>query len=163
MGRERTPSPDLAKLSEAIAKWRAEGGGRGSKIPEELWNEAVRVGRVDGVWLTAKATRFKYEKLRQLIARADGSEGTTGEPARASERRGRRRRARKSSSSRAAQRQSGEFVELSAAQLLGATTTTTGTVIEVEDKAGVRMTVRLAKEAPVDVAQLVAAFRRRGA
>jgi hypothetical protein len=131
------------------------------------------VGRVDGVWVTAKATRFKYEKLRQLIARADGIEGTTAasemEPVRTNERRGRHRRARRtgmkqkrsSSSSRAARPQSNVFVELSGAQVLGATTTT-GTVVEVEDKAGTRMIVRLAKEAHVDVAQLVSAFRRRG-
>lgn len=176
MGRERRPSQDLRELSEAVAKWRAEGGGRGTKIPEELWNEAVRVARVDGVWLTAKATRFKYEKLRELIARADGSEGTTAaseihsmEPARANERRGRRRRGRRtgmkqrtsSSSSRAAGRQANAFVELTAAQLLGSSSAA-GTVVEVEDKAGRRMIVRLAKEAHVDVAKLVWAFRRRG-
>jgi len=178
MGRERASSEDLAKLSEVVATWRAEEGGRGSTIPDELWNEAVRVARVDGVWRTAKATHFKYDALKQRLARADGGEGATvaheidsTKSARAGTGRGRRRgrahptqrRARKSSSSRDAdRRRPDEFVELSATQLLGVSPTT-GTVVEVEDRAGARMTVRLAKESPVDVAKLVAAFRRRGA
>jgi hypothetical protein len=171
MGRKRTPSEDLAKLSEAVARWREQhgGGGRGRTIPEELWNEAVRVARLDGLWLTAKATRLQYDAIKQRIARADGSEVTTAVRASA-QHRGRRheRRAcpnrrgmRAMASKRGATRRQHEFVELSAAQLLGAPSTT-GTVVEVEDKAGVRMIVRLAKQAHVDeVARLISVFRRR--
>ena len=156
MGRERGPSENLGKLSEAVGEWRAKGGGRGKRIPVELWDEAVRVARVEGVWRTAKATRFEYEGLKRRLAGAEGGEATTAadeidstEPARAGKR---RRRA-------TAREQSSEFVELSTAQIVGAPPT--AMVVEVEDKAGVRMTVRL--EPAVDVAQLVAAFRRRGA
>jgi hypothetical protein len=66
MGQERELSEDLTRLSEAVAKWRAERGGRGKRIPEELWSEAARVARTDGVWLTAKATRLNYWALRGL-------------------------------------------------------------------------------------------------
>jgi hypothetical protein len=150
MGQGRAVSEDLKKLSEAIAKWRADGGGRGKKIPEELWNEAVRVARSDGVWRTAKATRLTYESLKRQIARA-GGDGTTAPcettapPAR--ERRAHRRRAKNRkrpalSSRRGARRREAEFVEVSPAQLLGAPSTKC-TVVEVEDKAGVRIIVRL--------------------
>ena len=76
MVRRRTPSPELTKLSEVVATWRAQHGGRGSKIPEELWDAAVRVARIDGVWLTAKTLGFKLEGLRERHERADDSQGT---------------------------------------------------------------------------------------
>jgi hypothetical protein len=64
------------------------------------------------------------------------------------------------SASSGARRRTREFVEVNTAQLLGATRTT-GTVIEMADKAGVRMIVRLAQEAHVDdVAKLISVFRR---
>src|ERR671923_2202404 len=158
MGREGALSEDLGKLSEAIAKWRGEGGGRGTKIPDELWNEAVRVARVEGVWRTARAMRLEYAALKQRLARAGGEVTTAASPARRRRRAGLARPTRQSgrkppsSRRRKARRQSSEFVELSTAQLVGAPPT--GTIVEVEDKAGMRMTVRLAKDAPVDVAQL---------
>jgi len=170
MRQGRLVSEDLKKLSEAIAKWRADGGGRGKKIPEELWNEAVRVARSDGVWLTAKATRLTYEALKQRIARADG-DGATAPRETTSAARGRRvhrrraqqRTTRAPSTSRRMQRRKTEFVELSAAQLLGAPPTKC-TVVEVEDKTGVRMIVRLLGETPIDdVARLIAVFGRREA
>jgi hypothetical protein len=77
MGRERRAvSQELTKVSDAVAQWRAEGGGRGSKIPDDLWNEAVRVARVEGVWRTAKALRFRYERLKERIEGADGGDGS---------------------------------------------------------------------------------------
>jgi hypothetical protein len=120
------------------------------------------------VWLTAKATRLTYEALKQRIARADGDSATAPRettPAtsgrRVHRRRAKQRTTRAPSTSRRRQRRKTEFVELSAAQLLGAPSAMC-TVVEVEDKAGVRMTVRLAREAQIDdVARLVAAFGRR--
>jgi hypothetical protein len=167
MRQGRAVSEDLKKLSEAIAKWRADGGGRGKKIPEELWNEVVRVARSDGVWLTAKATRLTYEALKQRIARADGDGATTPRettPAvsgrRVHRRRAKQRTTRAPSTSRRRQRRKTEFFELSAAQLLAPSTMCT--VVEVEDKAGVRMIVRLARETQIDdVARLIAVFGRR--
>lgn len=54
------------------------------------------------------------------------------------------------------------FVELPAGQLLGAPQTA-GAVVEMQDSDGTRVVVRLGAGAPVDVAQVVSAFRRRGA
>src|SRR6266545_1432275 len=66
MGRERrAASAELTRLTEAVAKWRAAGGGRGSRIPEELWNEAARVAQIDGTWRTAKAIAFRYDTLKK--------------------------------------------------------------------------------------------------
>jgi hypothetical protein len=54
-------------------EWRKrEGGGRGARIPEELWQEAVRLARVDGLYVTAQTLRFNYERLKERSGGADG-------------------------------------------------------------------------------------------
>ncbi len=79
MGRERrAASAELTRLTEAVAKWRAAGGGRGSRIPEELWNEAARVAQIDGTWRTAKAIAFRYDTLKKRVE--DGGGGATQAP-----------------------------------------------------------------------------------
>jgi hypothetical protein len=156
MGQERELSEELAKLTKAVGKWRAaRGGGRGTRIPDELWKEAVRVARVDGLWLTAKATRFNYDALKERVARAGGLSEAV--------RRGRRRRAPAKRRLRSSKRlREPTFVELSAPPLYG-TASTTGTVVEVEG-GGVRMTVRLGGEAGIEeVARLLAVFRQPSA
>jgi hypothetical protein len=60
-------SQALNELREQVDAWRKKQGKR-TMIPEELWNAAVLVARVDGVWATARATRFNYEKLARLAA-----------------------------------------------------------------------------------------------
>jgi hypothetical protein len=54
------------------------------------------------------------------------------------------------------------FVELPPGQLVSAAPAA-GVVVEMQDVNGTRVVVRLAADALVDVAQVVAAFRRRGA
>ena len=53
------------------------------------------------------------------------------------------------------------FVELTGAEILGAASPGTGTVLELSDGTGIRVTVRL--PGPVDLTGLVTAFRQRGA
>ena len=101
MRKPRTASRELTELRARVMDWRRqEGGGRGSRIPEELWQEAVRVARSDGLYATAEALRFNYERLKE---RSRGAEkepepatGVAGEKRRAEVvlARGRKRRAR---------------------------------------------------------------------
>jgi hypothetical protein len=66
MRKPKTTSKELAELRARVTQWRGqEGGGRGSRIPEELWQEAVRVARSDGLYATAKALQFNYERLKE--------------------------------------------------------------------------------------------------
>jgi hypothetical protein len=58
-------SSELTELRARVLQWREQGGGRGSRIPDELWQEAIQVARIDGVYATAKATGFKYEQLKK--------------------------------------------------------------------------------------------------
>ena len=55
----------------------------------------------------------------------------------------------------------GEFVEWTGAEILGASSVPAA-VMELADETGARLTLRLGAGAQVDVASVVAAFRRRG-
>jgi len=55
----------LIALRRRVEGWRREGGGRGSRIPEEMWAEAVAVSRTAGLYATARALRFNYENLKK--------------------------------------------------------------------------------------------------
>jgi len=46
-GRGRGASPEL--LRDRIEEWRRSSGGRGRRIPEQLWVEALEVARVHGI------------------------------------------------------------------------------------------------------------------
>ena len=70
---KRELSQELQTLRQRVEAWRARQGGRGSRIPEGLWNEAVRVVGIDGLWATSRATRLNYERLRGRVAEANSS------------------------------------------------------------------------------------------
>jgi hypothetical protein len=56
---------ELEALRRRVEGWRRQGGGRGSRIPEELWREAVTVSHRAGLHATARALRFNYENLKR--------------------------------------------------------------------------------------------------
>lgn len=70
----RTTSRELVAVRRRVEDWRRGGGGRGSRIPEELWNEAVEVARVAGLYATARALRLNYERLKERAGQAAGKE-----------------------------------------------------------------------------------------
>ena len=72
MGRT-TMTRELVELRARVEQWRREGGGRGATMPEELWQEAVRVAGSSGVWATAHSTRLKYESLKARVGKAAAS------------------------------------------------------------------------------------------
>ena len=74
----------LALTHTRLTQWRAQHGGRGIPVPEELWAEVVKVARVEGVGPTARALRL--DRLpddvlgaRALIRAARGHAGVHGE------------------------------------------------------------------------------------
>ena len=67
---ERTSSQALVALRRRVEEWRRGGGGRGSRIPEDLWHEAVDVARSAGLYTTARALRFNYERLKERAGQA---------------------------------------------------------------------------------------------
>lgn len=77
---ERTSSRALVALRRRVEEWRRGGGGRGSRIPEDLWREAVDVARSAGLYRTARALQFNYERLKeragQAVAKGSGGNGS---------------------------------------------------------------------------------------
>lgn len=62
---------EMVALQRRVEGWRRQGGGRGRRIPEKLWSEAVAVSRRAGLYATARALHFNYENLKR---RAGGQE-----------------------------------------------------------------------------------------
>lgn len=65
MGQQKIRSRKLSELCEHMSQWRKKGGGRGTRIPEELWHEALEVARLEGTYATARAARLNYDRLKE--------------------------------------------------------------------------------------------------
>ena len=70
----------LEVLCGRVEHWRAHRDGGRSMVPEELWNAAVEVARVEGVHATSKALRFNYYSLKDRLVRADSAALTRRKP-----------------------------------------------------------------------------------
>lgn len=62
---KRVLGAQLMQLQARVAHWRKNRKSARSRIPQELWDEAVAVARVDGVHATAKALRLNYYDLKK--------------------------------------------------------------------------------------------------
>ena len=63
-----TQEPELAELRRRFASWRKKRRGR-SRIPEELWQAAVKAAREHGVWRTAQRLGVSYYSLKARLKR----------------------------------------------------------------------------------------------
>ena len=70
----------LEALCSRVEHWRAHRDGGRSMVPEEFWNAAVDVARVEGVHATSKALRFNYYSLKDRLVLADGAALTRRKP-----------------------------------------------------------------------------------
>jgi hypothetical protein len=64
----------LALTHARLTQWRAQHGGRGIPVPEELWAEVVKVARVEGAGATARALRLDRARLEARMAMDRGAE-----------------------------------------------------------------------------------------
>ena len=73
MGRSRgrVASPEL--LRDRIEDWRRSSGGRGRRIPEQLWVEALEVARVHGVRDAARLLRLDRRRLERRVEGESGA------------------------------------------------------------------------------------------
>lgn len=69
---ERGRYPRRKATIQRIGQWRSQRGGhgRGSRIPEELWCEAIEMARVEGVWATSRTLRLNYNRLLARVNRS---------------------------------------------------------------------------------------------
>jgi hypothetical protein len=135
MARQRAQAlpAEVQVVRGRIDHWR-QTRANGDAMPAGLWAEAVRLARRHGVYAIARALSVHYGALRQRVAAPPAPPPDAA----------------------------GGFVELRGAQFLGATAAA-GPVVEVDDGAGARLTIRLAADAALDVAGVVAGFCRRRA
>jgi hypothetical protein len=135
-GRRREPVPRaIAALGRRVARWRASREKR-SPMPEPLWQEARRLASMYGVSRVCRHVGLGYASLQQRV------EASRDQPT--------QEKANESG-----------FVELSASQILGASSMAQ-TVLELSDRQGTRLTLRLAAGSDLDVKGLVEGFRGRG-
>ena len=129
-----TGSRELVAARQRIERWRKEfGGGRGSRIPDELWSEAAGLARVAGLWATARALRLNYESLKARVGGVAGKEKVAGQQVPA-------------------------FVDLGMGQLCGSKT-----VLDMVGRGGERMRIEVTGASTVDVVGLAGTFWGRQA
>ena len=121
----------LAEVQRHVERWRKRGGGRGSRMPAELWREATEVARIEGVYAVSRALRIDYNRLKSRVSSEKGSP-TTGATGGAD----------------------GSFVELESSQICGGCKT----VLELVGRAGDRMRLEVAGKPEVDVIGLTQVF-----
>lgn len=121
----------LSQLRRRIERWRRMRVKR-SPMPADLWRAATELARELGVYRVAREVGVGYESLKDRVG-ARGKHGAR--PAEA-------------------------FVELAGASLLSAAPAAAHSEVELSDARGTTMVIRLAADQAVDVAALLAAFRR---
>jgi len=68
MGRGKGGGTIPESLRDRIEEWRRSSGGKGRKIPEELWVGAMDVARVHGVREAARLLRLDRRRLERRVA-----------------------------------------------------------------------------------------------
>jgi hypothetical protein len=134
MGTEGSGAQGLARLSQLrrrIERWRCTRVKR-SPMPPELWRAATELARELGAYRVARELGVGYGSLKDRA----GAQGENGA------------------------REAGAFVELGGASLFSAAPAAARSEVELSDASGTTMVIRLAADQAVDVAGLLAAFRR---
>jgi len=124
----------IEQVRSQIEQWRKARPYQCSPMPAVLWRRAVGLAEEFGVHPVKCALSLSYQSLKKRVE--EGS--ATGA--------GRRHTTR------------AQFVEIKGGELLGSAA---GSIVEVSDSGGARLTVRLAAGSEVDLAGLVRAFRKR--
>ena len=134
-GKRGSPVPrDIAALGRRVKRWRDIREKR-SAMPKPLWREATRLAQVYGVSPVCRHVGLSHATLRKRVS------------------------AREDEPTRAPAVEAG-FVEVNAAELLSGSPAQT--VLELSERDGTRLTLRLAAGSEVDVVGLVEGFRGRG-
>lgn len=130
--REAGTGIQLGTTLRRLGRWREQYGGRGQPIPEDLWDAAVEVARVEGVASTARALRLDRGRL---ASRVEGAAESLMRDRGAA----------------------GEFVELDARGLCSPGQT----VVRMTGRDGERLEIALSTPGAVDVVDLARAFWAR--
>jgi hypothetical protein len=129
--KKSSDTQQIQKLRTSIDIWRWTRLKR-SPMPEELWVQAEKLAQSLGVWRVARDLGLCYESLKRRV-----EEKASGKQADAV-----------------------RFVEVRGADLMSVASSD-GTVVELYATDGTRMTIRLGRDAQVDMTALVAALRQQ--
>ena len=121
---------ELEQLHRDFAQWRQQNGQRRVKIPEHLWQDAAVLARSHGVTKVATTLRLDYHKLKELA-------GVTVHH-------------------KQVQRSELSFVEL----MMPGPGMAAERVIELINRKGCRMTIRLSQHCVRDLVDLTEVFLR---
>ena len=139
MKRKSQPAPPVAleQLRARVEHWRRTRS-KLSPMPAPLWRAAERLAEIHGCAAVARATGIDYGSLRERGSRKAPRKATAGLTPTAPPK--------------------PRFVELS---LPSEPRADRGMKIELEDREGVKMTVRIDRESAVDIATLASAIWER--
>ncbi len=138
MGRKRRVPTEMNEVARRIERWRTTRKKR-SPMPERLWDAAVALAQVHGIYAVSRTVRVSYESLKSRVLSAGVGES-------------------------AAPRHAGTpFVELEPARLPIGALQPSGPVVEVSIPSGEKLAIRLTAGGELDVVALAAAFWSRGA
>jgi hypothetical protein len=165
MTRQGQGSRQLGEALRCIDRWRRERASKKEAIPDDVWNAAAEAARVDGVWVTSRALRLEFNRLKARVAGATSGRAVTKAIAASAESTA---HAAGSVCCRAvvgkglAPRKP-KFVEvvLDAAREAGAVGTAGTAVIELMGRHGERMRIEVAGTSTVDVLGLSHTFWSR--
>jgi len=124
----------LTQLRGRIERWRCTRAKR-SPMPAELWTAATELARELGAYRVAREAGVGYQSLRDRL----GDDAEKGRP------------------------RADAFVEIDTAALFASPPATVRGEVELSDTSGVKVVVRLGVGESLDVAALLAAFRRTAA
>ena len=67
-------SPRLNRVRRLFTRWRAGEGGRGRRIPADLWAAAGKVAEAEGVYWVSQVLRLDYTRLKQWVANSPSAQ-----------------------------------------------------------------------------------------
>src|SRR3990172_1058721 len=77
MTRQGQGSRQLGEALRRIDRWRRERDSKKEAIPDDVWNAAAEAPRVDGVWVTSRALRLEFNRLKARVAGAASGRAVT--------------------------------------------------------------------------------------
>ena len=77
MTRQGQGSRQLGEALRCIDRWRRERASKKEAIPDDVWNAAADAARVDGVWVTSRALRLEFNRLKARVAGATSGRAVT--------------------------------------------------------------------------------------
>lgn len=124
----------LSQLRRGVERWR-ETRTKRSPMPAQLWAAATELARELGAYRVAQEVGVGYQSLKDRL----GDEAESGS------------------------HETDAFVEIDTASLFALSPATVRGEVELSDTSGVKVVIRLGAGESVDVAALLAAFRRTAA